>query len=150
MLSAFKELLIKQFLDTVKMVHTTDIPESVEERISNSTAKNSVEELGDQQKDVEQKEQIEQHLFGIEARTAAISNLVFYSVLIFTVPLASMYCLRRFVFIDYFKYDVSSASLYAGLIAIVLVYGIVGLFVRTAYNEEKRDENWVEKVKKSN
>ncbi|TKR78095.1 hypothetical protein L596_018957 [Steinernema carpocapsae] len=78
----------------------------------------------------------------------AVSNLVFYSIMMFLFPLGVMFGSYHAIFIDYFGYDSSTASLYAGISAAVAVIITMICFVLTAYFEEVEAEK--KKLEKKN
>uniref|UniRef100_A0A1I7XVX8 Vacuolar ATPase assembly integral membrane protein VMA21 n=1 Tax=Steinernema glaseri TaxID=37863 RepID=A0A1I7XVX8_9BILA len=80
------------------------------------------------------------------AQHKAVSNLVFYSIMMFVFPLGVMFGSYHVIFLDYFGYDSRTASLYAGITAAVAVYIVIICFIYTAYREEADAEK--EKLEK--
>uniref|UniRef100_A0AC35UBD1 VLIG-type G domain-containing protein n=1 Tax=Rhabditophanes sp. KR3021 TaxID=114890 RepID=A0AC35UBD1_9BILA len=78
--------------------------------------------------------------YGKDAKHTAILNLIYYSVLMFVVPLSVMYLTYHYVFIGHYGYDTDTAAMYAGLCAAATVYLVILAFIREAYNEEKQAE----------
>ncbi|CAD6186044.1 unnamed protein product [Caenorhabditis auriculariae] len=79
----------------------------------------------------------------------AISNLIFYSAMMFVLPLLTMFSMYHYVFIDICHLPPSEAMLYAGLSGAAVVILIAALFVYTAYKEEKDAEKLVLSRKKA-
>uniref|UniRef100_A0A0K0FU93 Vacuolar ATPase assembly integral membrane protein VMA21 n=1 Tax=Strongyloides venezuelensis TaxID=75913 RepID=A0A0K0FU93_STRVS len=79
--------------------------------------------------------------YGCDSRKKALNNLLYYSVLMFVLPLLTMYISYQFIFIDYFHYDTDTAAMYSGLVAACVVYIVIISFIWEAYNEEKEAED---------
>uniref|UniRef100_A0A914CK85 Vacuolar ATPase assembly integral membrane protein VMA21 homolog n=1 Tax=Acrobeloides nanus TaxID=290746 RepID=A0A914CK85_9BILA len=60
-----------------------------------------------------------------------------YSIAILIVPLGSMFFLKRFFFEAIMGVEPKDSMTYAAIIAIILVYVILVLWIVTAYNEDK-------------
>uniref|UniRef100_A0A914BVH5 Origin recognition complex subunit 3 N-terminal domain-containing protein n=1 Tax=Acrobeloides nanus TaxID=290746 RepID=A0A914BVH5_9BILA len=93
-------------------------------------------------------EEEEELLYGQEARYNAIGNLIFFSILIFTLPLAVMYIVYR-ILLDNYNWPPDAASLWAGIAAAVVVIVIVAIFVWKALREEQKAEVELKALKKS-
>ncbi|KHN81238.1 Vacuolar ATPase assembly integral membrane protein VMA21 [Toxocara canis] len=74
-----------------------------------------------------------------ESVQTAVKNLLIYSLTIISVPLGSMFFLKKYLFEDYFGFDDATSALYAGGVAASIVLFFMVLFVWIAYREEKRD-----------
>uniref|UniRef100_A0A0N5BAN2 Vacuolar ATPase assembly integral membrane protein VMA21 n=1 Tax=Strongyloides papillosus TaxID=174720 RepID=A0A0N5BAN2_STREA len=95
-----------------------------------------VDEEGESENETE-----EDKWYGSDSRRKALNNLLYYSVLMFVLPLLTMYISYQFIFIDYFHYDTDTAAMYSGLVAACVVYIVIISFIWEAYNEEKEAEN---------
>jgi len=73
-------------------------------------------------------------LYSSEVRSTALSRLILFSILLFTVPFIIMYFAYRYLIAHHFSPE--QASLYAGLMATFVVFVIVTIFVYIAYKEE--------------
>ncbi|KAG5450702.1 hypothetical protein CRM22_003705 [Opisthorchis felineus] len=69
---------------------------------------------------------------------AATKTLVFFSLLIVTLPLASFFT-SKCVFVEVFNVTNSSAYLYGAVVAIVVVHLILLSFVIVAFSDSKKD-----------
>jgi len=81
-----------------------------------------------------------------EDEQRAISNLIIFSLLMFILPLSTMFILARFLFQDYLHWNTSDAWLWAGIIGVILTVILMIAFAWVAYREEVEG---VEKKKKS-
>ncbi|CAI2349251.1 unnamed protein product [Caenorhabditis sp. 36 PRJEB53466] len=84
-----------------------------------------------------------------EHSNRAITLLIGFSALMFTVPLLVMASLYYWVFIDYFHMPPADAMLYAGIGAAIAVILIAAAFCYVAWKEEKDAEDKLKAEKKS-
>uniref|UniRef100_A0A8R1Y0D2 Origin recognition complex subunit 3 N-terminal domain-containing protein n=1 Tax=Onchocerca volvulus TaxID=6282 RepID=A0A8R1Y0D2_ONCVO len=80
-------------------------------------------------------------------QTVAFYNLIKYSLLMFTLPFIAMYCFYLFIK-DRVGWTASSALIPAALVAVLVVYLIIAIFVYVAYKEETNDAEMQEILKK--
>ncbi|KAH7696673.1 Protein R07E5.7 [Aphelenchoides avenae] len=104
----------------------------------------------EEEEDEEEKEAItdEDILYSDDVRHGAIANLIFFSILMFTLPVIVMYVTYKFVFLDHYHLPRDEAALYAGLCAAATVIAIAAAFVWKAIKEEQRLEIEVQSHKK--
>jgi len=91
-------------------------------------------------------EDVNEILYGEKARERAVSNLLLFSILLFTLPFVVMYLAYRY-FIDQAHLSPDGACLYAGIMAAITVCVIVAIFAWVAYNEECMDSDRIYKMK---
>uniref|UniRef100_A0A915D375 Vacuolar ATPase assembly integral membrane protein VMA21 homolog n=1 Tax=Ditylenchus dipsaci TaxID=166011 RepID=A0A915D375_9BILA len=91
--------------------------------------------------------EVEEIMYGAESNSIAVSNLVLYSFLIFTLPLLVMYGCYLFL-LDYFHLPRDRAALYSGILGAVMVIIIVILFIWRAYVDETRLTRLVDEAKR--
>ncbi|EGT51967.1 hypothetical protein CAEBREN_18480 [Caenorhabditis brenneri] len=90
----------------------------------------------------------QEQFYTAEHSNRAITLLIAFSAMMFTVPLLVMATLYYWVFIDYFHCDPKDAMLYAGLGAVLCVIIIAGSFCYIAWKEEKDAEDQLKSEKK--
>ncbi|PAV72011.1 hypothetical protein WR25_22450 [Diploscapter pachys] len=93
------------------------------------------------------KEDQKQFYTSEDARNAW-SNLIMFSSAMLVLPLLTMFTLYHWVFIDHYHMPEDQAMFYAGMCGVAVVFIICGLFVWTAYNEEKEAERRLKLEKK--
>jgi len=71
---------------------------------------------------------------------SAVKNLFAYSLLILVLPLGSMFGLKIFLFEGYLGWKNQDAMMYSAIVAIILIYVVLGLWIRAAYKEEEKEE----------
>ncbi|GMR43050.1 hypothetical protein PMAYCL1PPCAC_13245, partial [Pristionchus mayeri] len=81
----------------------------------------------------------EQYYTGDSMRTA-LSNLILFSVLMFTAPFIAMYLSYHYIFLDYFGLSPADAMLDAGMVGVGTVFFIMAGFCYVAYKEEVEAE----------
>ncbi|KAK6101285.1 VMA21-like domain family protein [Brugia pahangi] len=80
-------------------------------------------------------------------QAVAFYNLIKYSLLMFTLPFIAMYSFYLFIK-DHVGWSPSSALIPAAVVAVLVVYLVIAMFVYVAYKEEKNDAELQEIVKK--
>ncbi|CAB3403357.1 unnamed protein product [Caenorhabditis bovis] len=88
----------------------------------------------------------QEQFYTAEDSRRAITLLVFFSAMMFTLPLLVMFSLYYWVFIDLFHLPPDRAMLYSGICAAAVVILICAAFAYVAWKEEKDAE---EKLKMS-
>ncbi|CAG9532349.1 unnamed protein product [Cercopithifilaria johnstoni] len=84
-----------------------------------------------------------------DMQAVAFYNLVKYSLLMFTLPFIAMYGFYLFIK-DFVGWAPSSALIPAALVAALVVYFVIALFIYVAYKEEKDDAEPQKVLKKRN
>jgi len=97
----------------------------------------------DQIDEVNQADQTEQ----LDGYSVAIQNLLVWSFLLFTIPIALVYGSYRIIFKDQYEMSDADASLYGGIVGVFAVYVIVIGFVVVAYREEKETGEKLKRLK---
>ncbi|VIO91134.1 Uncharacterized protein BM_BM10709 [Brugia malayi] len=80
-------------------------------------------------------------------QAVAFYNLIKYSLLMFTLPFIAMYSFYLFIK-DHVGWSPSSALIPAAVVAVLVVYLVIAVFVYVAYKEEKNDAELQEIMKK--
>ncbi|KHN81248.1 Vacuolar ATPase assembly integral membrane protein VMA21 [Toxocara canis] len=71
-----------------------------------------------------------------ESVQTAVKNLLIYSLTIISVPLGSMFFLKKYLFEVILGYNNQDSILYSAIIAVVLVHVVLALFVYAAYKDD--------------
>ncbi|CAI5444359.1 unnamed protein product [Caenorhabditis angaria] len=89
----------------------------------------------------------QEQFYSPEDNRRAITLLILFSAMMFTLPLLVMFTLYYWVFIDYFHLPADRAMLYAGICAACVVVAICAAFAWIAWKEEKEAEEKLKKLK---
>uniref|UniRef100_A0A8R1HYD7 Vacuolar ATPase assembly integral membrane protein VMA21 homolog n=1 Tax=Caenorhabditis japonica TaxID=281687 RepID=A0A8R1HYD7_CAEJA len=90
----------------------------------------------------------QEQFYTAEHSNRAITLLILFSALMFTVPLLVMATLYYWVFLDYFHLPPAEAMLYSGICAAAVVILIAAAFCYIAWKEEKDAEDKLKAEKK--
>ncbi|CAP35588.1 Protein CBG18066 [Caenorhabditis briggsae] len=90
----------------------------------------------------------QEQFYTAESSNRAITLLIAFSAMMFTVPLLVMATLYYNVFIDHFHLPPAEAMLYSGICAAVVVILIAAAFCYVAWKEEKDAEDKLKAEKK--
>lgn len=90
----------------------------------------------------------QEQFYTAESSSRAITLLIAFSAMMFTLPLLTMATLYYWVFIDHFHLPPPEAMLYSGIGAALVVILIAAAFCYVAWKEEKDAEDKVKAEKK--
>ena len=72
---------------------------------------------------------------GDGALSQAFRTLLLFSLLLLSAPIFSFFVSKHYVFEDIYGMETQTASIYAAVVAVVLVHVIVALFIYVAWKE---------------
>ncbi|CAD5220653.1 unnamed protein product [Bursaphelenchus xylophilus] len=89
----------------------------------------------------------QEEVFSSENRVSAYQNFILATFLMFTIPCGLMYASYKFLFLEHYHLPPDQAALYGGIVGIISVYVIIGIFIYIAYHEEKGIEQRIKAIK---
>ena len=69
------------------------------------------------------------------ALSHAFKTLLMFSFLMLSAPIFSFFVSKHYIFEDIYGFESQAATIYAAVVAVVLVHVIVGLFIYVAWKE---------------
>ncbi|XP_076320299.1 vacuolar ATPase assembly integral membrane protein VMA21-like [Tachypleus tridentatus] len=78
------------------------------------------------------------------AKTSPLKALLFYSILMITLPVAAFFCTQALIF-QLFGIPPGEGYLYATAVSVIVIHVILGLFVYEAFTEDDRTSVVIQK-----